>query len=156
MYHIFFYIYSSVEGHLGSFQLLRFINKSALNIVEHVSLLHVGISSGYMSRSGIAVSSGSIVSNFLKKCQIDFQSGCTTLQSHQQLVSILLSPHPLQHLLSLEFLIIAILTGMRWNLRVALVCISLMTKNVEHFFRCYSVIQYCSVENFLISSLPHF
>jgi hypothetical protein len=29
-------IHSSVEGHLGSFQLLAIINKAAMNIVEHV------------------------------------------------------------------------------------------------------------------------
>ena len=54
MYHI-FNIHSSVEGQLGSFQLLAIINKAAMNIVEHVSLLHIGASSGYMSRSGIVV-----------------------------------------------------------------------------------------------------
>ena len=58
MYHI-FCINSSVEGHLGSFQLLAIINKAAMNIVEHVSLLQVGPSSGYMPRRGIAGSSGS-------------------------------------------------------------------------------------------------
>jgi hypothetical protein len=45
MYRI-FCIHSSVEGHLGSFQLLAIINKAAMNIVEHVSLLHVGASLG--------------------------------------------------------------------------------------------------------------
>jgi hypothetical protein len=35
MYHI-LCIHSSVEGHLGSFQLLAIINKDAMNIVEHV------------------------------------------------------------------------------------------------------------------------
>ena len=57
IYHI-FCIHSSVEGHLGSFQLLDIINRAAMNIVEHVSLLHAGESSGYMPRSGIAGSSG--------------------------------------------------------------------------------------------------
>jgi hypothetical protein len=53
MYHI-FCIQSSVEGHLGSFQLLAITNKAAMNIVEHVSFLPVGKSSGYMPRRGIA------------------------------------------------------------------------------------------------------
>jgi hypothetical protein len=93
-----------------------------MNIVEHLFLLPVGTSSGYMPRRGIAGSSGSIMSNFLKNCQTDFQSGCTSLQSHQQWKSVPLSPHPLQHLLSHEFLILAILTGVRSNLRVVLIC----------------------------------
>jgi hypothetical protein len=49
----FFCIHSSVEGHLGSFQLLAIINRAAMNIVEHVFLIQVGESSGYMPRSGI-------------------------------------------------------------------------------------------------------
>jgi hypothetical protein len=60
MYHI-FCIHSSVEGHLGSFQLLAIINKAAMNIVEHVSLLQVGTYSGYMSRRGIAGFSGNTI-----------------------------------------------------------------------------------------------
>ena len=31
-----------------------------------------------------------------------------------------------------------------------------MIKNVEHFFRCFSAIQYSSGENSLFSSVPHF
>ena len=77
-----FYIHSSLEGHLGSFQLLAIINKAAMNIVEHVSLLHVGAPSGYMPRSGIAGSTGITMSNFLRNHQTDFQSGFTSLQSH--------------------------------------------------------------------------
>jgi hypothetical protein len=66
-----------------------------VNIVEHVSLLNVGISSGYMPRSGIAGSSGSTMSNFLKNNQTDLQSGCTSLQSYQQWRSVPFSPHSL-------------------------------------------------------------
>jgi hypothetical protein len=43
----------------------------------------------------------------------------------------------------------------RWNLGVVLICISLMTNGVEHFFRCFSGIQVFSVENSLFSSVPH-
>jgi hypothetical protein len=60
------------------------------------------------------------------------------LQSQQQCRSVPLSPHPYQHLLSSELLILAVLVGVRWNIRVILICISLMTKDVEHFFRCFS------------------
>jgi hypothetical protein len=35
----------------------------------------------------------------------------------------------------------------RWNLRVIMICISLRTKDVEHFFKCFSTIQDSSVEN---------
>ena len=138
------------------FSLLAIISKGDRNIVEHVSLLHVGASSGYMPRSGISRSSGNTMSNFLRNTQTDFQSGYTSMQSHQQWRSFPLSPHPCQNLLSPEFLILAILTGVRWNVRVVLICISLMTKDVEHFFRCFSAIQYSSVENSLFHSIPHF
>ena len=102
MYHI-FCIHSSVEGHLGSFQLLAIINKAAMNIVEHVFLLPVGTSSGYMPRRGVAGSTCCTMSSFLKNCQTDFQSGCTSLESHQKWRSVPLSPHPHHHLLSPEF-----------------------------------------------------
>ena len=48
---------------MTSFQILAIIHKVPINIVEHVSLLYVRASSGYMPRSSIAVSSGSTMSN---------------------------------------------------------------------------------------------
>jgi hypothetical protein len=96
------------------------------------------------------------MSNFLRNRQTDFQSGCTSLQSHHQWRSVSLTPHPQQHLLSPEFLILAILTGVRWNLRVVLICISLMITDVEHFFRCFSAIPYSSGENSFFSSVQLF
>jgi hypothetical protein len=42
-----------------------------MNIVEHVSFLPVGASSGYMPRRGIAGSSGSTMSSFLRNHQTD-------------------------------------------------------------------------------------
>jgi hypothetical protein len=92
----------------------------------------------------------------VKISKTDFQSGCTSLQSHQQWRSVSLSPHPRQHLLSPEFFVLVILADVRWNLRVVLICISLMIKDAEHFFRCFSAIRYSSGENTLFSSEPHF
>ena len=99
MYHN-FCIHSSTEGHLGSFQLLAIINRAAMNIVVLVSLLNIGVSLGYMPKSGIAGSSGSTMSNFLRNRQNDFQSGCISLQPHQQWRSVPLSLQPRQHMLS--------------------------------------------------------
>jgi hypothetical protein len=104
MHHI-FCIHSSVEGHLGSFELLAIINKAAMNVVEHVSFLYGGASIGNVPRTGISGSSGSSMSNCLRNRQTDFQSGCTRLQSHQQWRNVLLSPHPCQHLLSAKLII---------------------------------------------------
>ena len=127
-----FCIHSSVVRHLDYFQILAITNKAATNIVEHVPLWHGGASFGYIPKSGIAGSSGRSISNFLRNLQIDFQSGCTSLQSHQQWRSVPFSPHPCQYMLSPEFLILAILIGVGWNLWVVLICIFLMTKDFEH------------------------
>jgi hypothetical protein len=85
--------------------------------------------------------------DFLRNQKTDFQSGCIIMQSHQKWRSVPLSPHPHQHLLSHEFYILSIFIGVRWNISVVLICISLMTKDVGQFFRCFWDIQYSSVEN---------
>ena len=108
------------------------------------------------SKTGIAGSSGRSISNFLRNFQIDFQSGWTRLQSHQQWRSVPLSPHIHQHMLSPEVLILAILIGVRWNFSVILVCISLITKEFEHLFRYFSAIRDSSVVYSWFSSIPHF
>ena len=71
MYNI-FCIHYSVEEHLGSFKLQTIVNMSAMNRVEHETLLYVGTSFGYIPRSGISGSSGITMSNFVRNHQTDF------------------------------------------------------------------------------------
>ena len=59
----------SVVAHVDCFQLLAITNKAAMNIVEHMSLWHGKAYFQYICNSGILVSSGRSIDNFLKKLQ---------------------------------------------------------------------------------------
>ena len=102
------------------------------------------IFSKYMPKNGTA-KYGNCISSFWKNSV--FHSCYINLHCHQQCRRVHFSPHPLQLLLFVDFLMMATLIGVRWYL--IWVFISLIIGYIEHFFMCLLAICTSSLEKFL-------
>ena len=123
---IYLFIHQLMDIHVVS--VLAIMNNADRNIYEQgCAWIHVFISLGYVSRTGISHHMETLF-KLLRNCQGCFLKWLHHWHSHQQCMRVPIS--------LICFLILTILVGMKWYFIVVYICISLMANDVENLFMC--------------------
>ena len=112
------------------FHLLAVVNNCSVHGVQISHWDHAFSSSAYMPRSGVAVSFNNSIFSFLRNLHTVFRCSCTILHSCLQ------STRVLTYTCYFCFLIVALLMNMKRYLIVGLICIYVITSDVEHLYIC--------------------
>ena len=154
--HVSHFVYRFISYRIFGFSLLTLMNNASVNIHVQVFVwMYVFISLGCVSMSGISRSFDNFMFNNLGNWQIVFQNSYTILIFHKQQIRVPISPYPHHYSLLFMFLVKSILGGVKCYVIVVLICIFLMSKDVEHLFLCLLNICISSLEKCL-DPLPIF
>ena len=151
-----FSIYSFIDGHLGCFQHLAIVNCAATNTGVH-RFFWTGDSGflNYNPSSRIAGSKAVWFLVFWGNSILFSTVAAPVCIPTKQCTTVSFSLRPHQHLF-VDLFIMTILTGVKWNLIVVLIWISLSATDAEHPFKCLWAFCMSPLENCLFRSVAHF
>ena len=121
------FIHSSIKGHLGYFHLLAIVNNVTMNIGVKISVWIPDFNYfRYLPRNGIAGSYANSMINFLWTTTLFFTAAAPFYIPTSNAQGFQISSYPCWHLLFTLKKKNSILMGVKWNLTVVLICISLV------------------------------
>ena len=142
-----------------AFRLFLFLSYCKQCCIEHQSCMYLfklQFSLDICPGVGLLDYITGLICSFLRSLHVGLHSGCANLYSHQCWRKVLFFPYPFKHLVFVDFLMMAILTNVRWYLIVFLTYMSLMISDVEHLFICTLATCMSSLEKCLFRSSAHF